>query len=554
MLNSFIAKPVESLAAAALFKRQLQWMLFLRVVFLTLLLGITLLLQSAEKHIILPPYNYIAVFITAVYIYTICSALTLKFIKHYSTFAYGQFLGDVLLITILIYYSGGSQSIFILLYFFPIIAGSFILFRRGGLAPAAASTIAFGIVMFFEYNGHHPVFFENFWYRPVVDIRSTMNVFSIYGLTFFITAVLSSVLSEKLRRAEKALITTTLKYDQLTVLYKKIFDDIPSGIITIINQKNIISINNAAEKITGFTSEEIVAKNINKIFPKLKLDSDMSFRSEIEITRKDRKKIPIGYSFAKLNMPGTDDKYEVITLQDLSQTKQMQKQVRQAEKMATLGEMAAGIAHELRSPLSAISVAAEVLDSSGDIKSRNQGLMNIISRECNRLQNSITDFLSFSKPMEPEKEFVHLLPLIKEIIQLLQYTHDWPEKCAEKIEMPEKIDCWGDPQQIHKLLINILHNCCIALKDMEGEIQVSAREAEDETGAEKTVLTISDNGRGIPDLIIDKIYEPFFTTRENGTGLGLSIAKQIVDAHEGSITVTSKERQGTTVEVWLPLP
>ena len=554
MLNSLIAQPIENQSTAALFKRQLQWMLFLRVVFLTLLLGSTLLLQSAEKHIILPPYNYIAVFITAVYIYTICSALTLKFIKHYSTFAYGQFLGDVLLITILIYYSGGSQSIFILLYFFPIIAGSFILFRRGGLAPAAASTIAFGIVMFFEYNGHHPVFFENFWYRPVVDIRSTMNVFSIYGLTFFITAVLSSVLSEKLRRAEKALITTTLKYDQLTVLYKKIFDDIPSGIITIINQKNIISINNAAEKITGFTSEEIVAKNINKIFPKLKLDSDMSFRSEIEITRKDRKKIPIGYSFAKLNMPGTDDKYEVITLQDLSQTKQMQKQVRQAEKMATLGEMAAGIAHELRSPLSAISVAAEVLDSSGDIKSRNQGLMNIISRECNRLQNSITDFLSFSKPMEPEKEFVHLLPLIKEIIQLLQYTHDWPEKCAEKIEMPEKIDCWGDPQQIHKLLINILHNCCIALKDMEGEIQVSAREAEDETGAEKTVLTISDNGRGIPDLIIDKIYEPFFTTRENGTGLGLSIAKQIVDAHEGSITVTSKERQGTTVEVWLPLP
>ena len=554
MLNSFIAKPVENIAAAALFKRQLRWMLFLRVVFLTLLLGITLLLQSAEKHIILPPYNYVAFFIAAVYIYTICSALILKFIKHYSTFAYGQFLGDVLLISMLVYYSGGSQSVFLLLYFFPIIAGSLILFRIGGLAPAAASTIAFGIVLTLEYNGYHPVFFENFWYRPLADIRSTMNVFSIYGLTFFIIAILSSLLSERLRRAEKALITTTLKYDQLSVLYKKIFDDIPSGIITVINQKNIISINNAAEKITGFTSEEIVAKNINKIFPKLKLDSDMSFRSEIEITRKDRKKIPIGYSFAKLNMPGTDDKYEVITLQDLSKTKQMQKQVRQAEKMATLGEMAAGIAHELRSPLSAISVAAEVLDSSGDIKSRNQGLMNIISRECNRLQNSITDFLSFSKPMEPEKEFVHLLPLIKEIIQLLQYTHDWPEKCAEKIEMPEKIDCWGDPQQIHKLLINILHNCCIALKDMEGEIQVSAREAEDETGAEKTVLTISDNGRGIPDLIIDKIYEPFFTTRENGTGLGLSIAKQIVDAHEGSITVTSKERQGTTVEVWLPLP
>jgi two-component system sensor histidine kinase PilS (NtrC family) len=554
VLNSFIAKPVENIAAAALFKRQLRWMLFLRVVFLTLLLGITLLLQSAEKHIILPPYNYVAFFIAAVYIYTICSALILKFIKHYSTFAYGQFLGDVLLISMLVYYSGGSQSVFLLLYFFPIIAGSLILFRIGGLAPAAASTIAFGIVLTLEYNGYHPVFFENFWYRPLADIRSTMNVFSIYGLTFFIIAILSSLLSERLRRAEKALITTTLKYDQLSVLYKKIFDDIPSGIITVINQKNIISINNAAEKITGFTSEEIVAKNINKIFPKLKLDSDMSFRSEVEITRKDRKRIPIGYSFAKLNMPGTDDKYEVITLQDLSKTKQMQKQVRQAEKMATLGEMAAGIAHELRSPLSAISVAAEVLDSSGDIKSRNQGLMNIITRECSRLQDSITDFLSFSKPNEPEKEFVHLLPLVQQIIQLLQHTQDWPEKCPEILEIQEKIDCWGDPQQIHKLLLNILHNSCLALKNMEGEIRVSAREEDNGTGSERTVLTITDNGRGIPDLIIDKIYEPFFTTRENGTGLGLSIAKQIVDAHEGGIKIVSRENQGTTVEVWLPLP
>ena len=210
MLNSFIAKPVENIAAAALFKRQLRWMLFLRVVFLTLLLGITLLLQSAEKHIILPPYNYVAFFIAAVYIYTICSALILKFIKHYSTFAYGQFLGDVLLVSILVYYSGGSQSVFLPLYFFPIIAGSLILFRIGGLAPAAASTIAFGIVLTLEYNGYHPVFFENFWYRPLADIRSTMNVFSIYGLTFFIIAILSSLLSERLRRAEKALITTTL--------------------------------------------------------------------------------------------------------------------------------------------------------------------------------------------------------------------------------------------------------------------------------------------------------------------------------------------------------
>ena len=99
-----------------------------------------------------------------------------------------------------------------------------------------------------------------------------------------------------------------------------------------------------------------------------------------------------------------------------------------------------------------------------------------------------------------------------------------------------------------------MHNSCIALKNMEGEIRVKAREIMDDSGAEKTALTISDTGKGISDLVIDKIYEPFFTTREKGTGLGLSIVKQLVTAHEGGITITSIEQKGTTTEIWLPLP
>ena len=537
-----------------MFKRQLQWMLFLRVVVLTLLLGTNLLLQSAEKHIIIPPFPYVGAFIIGLYLYTICAAFILKFIKRYSTFAYSQLLIDVLLITILIYYSGGSQSIFTILYFFPIIAGSIILFRKGSMALAAASTLSYGTILVLEYSGIYPAFFMDFWYRPLHDMRSVMNFFSIHGLIFFITALLSSLLSERLRRTEKALISTSLKYDQLSVLYKKIFEDIPSGIITVINQNKIISFNPAAVKISGFQPEEIIGKDINLAFPNLKLESETTPRSEVELTRKDKKNIPIGYSFAKLNIPGTNDKYEVITLQDLSDIKQMEKQVLQAEKMATIGEMAAGIAHELRNPLAAISGAAELLDASGDIEVHNQGLMNIINRECNRLQNIISEFLYFSKPVEPEKEWIPLLPLVHEVIQILQHTQDWPDRCQALVDIPEKMACWADPQQIRKILLNIMHNSCIALKNMEGEIRVKAREIMDDSGAEKTALTISDTGKGISDLVIDKIYEPFFTTREKGTGLGLSIVKQLVTAHEGGITITSIEQKGTTTEIWLPLP
>lgn len=549
-----IAKPIEDKAAADLFKKQLQWMHFLRVVILTLLLGTNLLLQSAEKHIIIPPFPYVAAFITGIYFYTICAALILKYIRRYSTFAYGQLLIDVFLITLLIYYSGGSQSIFTILYFFPIIAGSIILFRRGSMALAAASTLSYGVILLLEYTGTYPAFFMDFWYRPLRDIRSAMNFFSIHGLIFFITALLSSLLSERLRRTEKALITTTLKYDQLSVLYKQIFDDIPSGIITVLNQKNIISFNPAAEKITAFNAEEIIDKDINRVFPNLKLDSETTPRSEVILTRKNNKNIPIGYSFAKLNIPGTDDKYEVITLQDLSEIKRMEKQVLQAEKMATIGEMAAGIAHELRNPIAAISGAAELLDASGDIKSHNQGLMNIISRECNRLQSSITEFLYFSKPMKPEKEWIPLQPLAHEVIQVLQHTQDWPDRCQALVDIPEKMACWADPQQIRKILLNILHNSCIALRNMEGEIRVKAREVMVDAGAERTVLTLTDTGKGIPAVVLNKIYEPFFTTREKGTGLGLSIVKQLINAHEGGITIKSNEQEGTTIKIWLPLP
>jgi len=556
VLTTLIAKPVEDQKAAAIFKKQLSWMLFLRVVFLTLFLGINILLQSTEKNIITPPFYYVVVFVSGVYFITICSALTLKFIRRYTTFAYGQILMDTVLITILTYYSGGGQSVFTILYFFPIITGSFILRRKGGFAAAAACTICYGIILFFEYLGYHLVIGNDYWYRPLQDLRVALNFFSIHGLAFFITAFLSSLLSERLRRTEKELISTTLKYDQLSILYKKIFDDIPSGIITLLNLEKIISFNPASENITGFRSAEVIGRDISNLFPNLKLESEMSLRYEIDITRKDRKNIPIGYSYAKLNMPGTQDVFHIVTLQDLSQTKQMEKQIMQTEKMATIGEMAAGIAHELRNPLAAISGAIEVIDASGDIKPHNQGLVNIMIRECNRLQESINDFLTFSKPVEPEKEWVPLRPLIDEVIQLLQHTQDRPENCKTYIDIPEKMACWADPEQLRQFFLNVLHNSCVALRDMdmEGLIQVIARETTDNSGSENSIITIKDNGPGIPDLIIDKIFDPFFTTRVNGTGLGLSIAKQIVDTHDGEVTITSEEHVGTTVEVSLPLP
>jgi signal transduction histidine kinase len=172
--------------------------------------------------------------------------------------------------------------------------------------------------------------------------------------------------------------------------------------------------------------------------------------------------------------------------------------------------------------------------------------MNIITRECNRLQNTITDFLQFSKPASPEKEWVPLLPLVEEVIQLLEHSHDWPVECKAIADIPEKMDCWADAQQIHKLMINLLHNSCVAVRNKEGEIRIIARETTEETGEERTVLTIIDNGIGISDLIIDQVFEPFFTTKHNGTGLGTAIVFRILKENNASIQVESTKGEGTT--------
>lgn len=534
-------------------KKRLQWLFLLRVVFLSILLGLNLLLQSTEQVLIVPPLNYITAFIAGVYIFTIISAFLLSKIK-LLFFAYAQIMVDVTLTSLLVFYSGGSQSIFTPLFFFPIIAGSFILLRRGGLAAAAASTICYGTVLILEYQGLYPIFFEEYWYKPLSNILVVMNFFSINGLSFFLAALLSILLSERLRKAEKALSQASLQFDGLTTLYKQIFDDISTGIIITDGSGNISSMNRAAELITGDTAALTINRKLTEKIPALKQERNRQDRAVINLRRHDGVKIPVACSFTKLHMPEGCDDCRIITLQDLSEIKKMEKQVSQAEKMAAIGEMAAGIAHEFRNPLAAISGSAEVLKKEIENTQTNNMLLDIIIRESSRLENNIADFLQFSKPSSPEKELVQLDEMVYDILLLLKQAKDWGENCHALAEVPEKQDCWVDPQQLNQILINLLHNSCMAMGGENGEIHISAGEKTTEDGKEMTVIRVIDTGCGIPAENMDRIFEPFFTTRENGTGLGLAIVRQLIESHNGTIHVASEPGQGTTFEISLPLP
>ena len=539
-------------------KKQIQWLLFFRVLFLSLMLGISILLQTKTPSIFLPPLHYLAYFIAGLYLFTILSALVLRIIQCYSRFGYLQITLDTLLVTLLIFSTGGSQSVFTVLYFFPIVMGAFMLFRRGSLLFATLSTLLFGALLLIEYGGHASLFVQAYP-SQLTNFQMLLHYFSIYSLTFFLVAILSSMLSTRLQKAEAELFQTASDYGRLSFLYKQIFDDINTGIITIDGNKLVTSFNRAATLITGYSPDEIIGQELFRTFPELETALRQEERRHTAtILPKNGKEIPVGYSCAKLNAQADNENGYVYTLQDLSQIKKMESQVQQAEKMATIGEMAAGIAHELRNPLAAISGAVQLLDRETMESSVNKRLFGIIMRESDRLDATIHDFLLFSKPVNPKKKWFSLRTLAKESMETLNHDPDWNPALTLDLEIPPDFDCWGDPQLIRQVLLNLMANSANACRNMEkGRILLRAEKtaAGDKENTEAAmVLEIIDNGHGISATIREKIFEPFFTTRETGTGLGLAIVRQIVHSHDGEIYLRDGQPQGTIFSVRLPLP
>jgi len=381
-----------------------------------------------------------------------------------------------------------------------------------------------------------------------------MHFFAIHGLVFFTIAILSIIIFERMRTTETALSESTLNYDRLQILYKQIFDDITTGIITADNKGVITSFNKAAEKISGYLGGVAHGKHIYDLFPGFKESDERNMRYVTDLARQDGRRIPVGYSWARLNMPGEDEDSRVYTMQDLTNIRNMERKVMQAEKMAAVGEMAAGIAHEFRNPLAAISGAAQVLQGDSSEDSDIRRLVEIVVRESDRLDETISDFLLFSKPSEPVKEWFSIIPLVEKTIQMLEQGLSWkPESCRVVNYIDEDFKILGDPRQIEQVLMNLISNSCQAFGARGGEIIISAGSGEGEKGKDEAVLRIADDGPGVDPQIIDKIFEPFYTTRESGTGLGLAIVSQLVESHGGKITVKTEPDVKTEFSISLPL-
>lgn len=545
-------------------ERHILWWIATRVILFTLLFGLTTFFREQGHNLILPAASVTFAFLFGLYGFSITSVVLLKKWCHsVRRFAAIQLCFDAVFVALLVYATGCSQSDFSPLLILPVIAAGLLLSRLGGLFIAAVTTLSYGSILLLEQARWVPYYFSVTPYKPTVSLLTSTNLFAIYGLLFFLAALLSGQLARRLRVTEEKLQRTSIEFDRLSILYKQIFDDISTGIITTDQGDFITSFNQAAERITGFTRAQVLGQPFNRTFPAISLREQQG-RNVCDFQKPGGEYIRIGYSFSFLNMPVQEEqkeqpiRWKVVTLQDISQIERMERQMREAEKMAAIGELSASVAHDFRNPLAAISGSAQILSMEKDNLKRLDlttfnTLVGIILRETGRMAKTITDFLQFARPAAIHAEWFDLNRLVDEVLMQQRTAANTLAGASVAKEISARLACWGDRQQIQTVLIHLLDNACQAAASQQGGVIVAAHEWSDD-GQGAVCVEIRDQGPGIPLELREKVFAPFFSNRADGTGLGLAIVRQIIENHGGRVEIDADVDYACIMRFVLPLP
>jgi two-component system sensor histidine kinase PilS (NtrC family) len=542
-----------------------------RIIILTLLLTITFLFQISErKYFFLPLTNNFYYFIGFFYLVTIVYALFLKKAKNLNQFALFQVAIDHLFIAALIYFTGGKESFFPITYIFSIIGSSMIFYKRGALLSASLSTLLYGLLLLLQL--HH-------WINPLgqspdYDASQIFYSLIIYMATFYIVAFLSSAVSEELKKKKKELIQKQVDYNQLETFNRNIIQSLDSGLLTTDLSGKINFMNRTAEKILNRNEAELKDTSIHDLVPKIDgvLDqvkrkipgptSDYQ-RYETILTNHDGKNIYLGFSISPLTDPEGSLIGHTLIFQDITKFKEMEEQMKRMDKMAAVGVLAAGMAHEIRNPLASLSGSIQMLKSELALDDQQQHLMEITLRESERLNALITDFLLFAHPPQTHKIVYPVGRIIEETIDLFIHSPSFHDGIHVLRPNPSgETRVLIDPDQMKQVFWNLFINAAQAMSD-GGEIRVQLGKGNAWEGAGFPLspqsrgkgwvkISIADSGGGIPPEEKDKIFEPFFTTKDNGTGLGLSIVHKIIENHHGLIKVESEVGRGSTFFIFLP--
>ena len=561
----------SSPSAASLFaglpdqlKEWLPWVTKIRFVIISFIFAIDFAIRTLVANPNPASFKHFAIAIILWYILGLYYLIYNQLSQDYLLQAYLQIFSDIAVITAILHLTGDLDSNYISLYLLVIILSSTLLPRGRVFLVAAVSFVCMGGVLELAYLPvilpdfavHYPALRYLVTSSPLsVDLRTLQVKIGASFFGFFAIAYLSAQLAENLRKVGAELRDKNGQVANLQAKTENILESMRDGLLTTDLEGVVSELNGSGAAILGLKPEELRGKRIQSLFAGLQTGAvsfpsanAFSARQEVAYVSPRAEKRVLGVSVSPLMVPAIGVAGLVYNFQDLTEEKRREAEYRTKDRMATLGRLAAGIAHEIRNPLASITGSVKLLQSISRLDEDQTKLIEIVSHESERLNKLVSDFLLYCRDQRHEPQKVDLVKVIEETLVLLSHHPLFGGNVRVEKHFPSRLPTvWADPDKLRQVFWNISDNALKAMPD-GGVLTVLAEEA----GEGAVRVTLSDTGIGFSEQQLEKVFEPFQPGFSGGTGLGLAIVYQIMQGVGGAVRVESKAGQGTRFILELP--
>jgi len=465
---------------------------------------------------------------------------------------YLQICVDLAITTVLVSSTQGLESPFVSFYLLIVIYCSLTQGRNGGMIGAALSTILFAGIVGSEHLGYLKTG------TPPLDLENVTFRISLNAIGFVSVAFLGTSLSLRLRAVQEELEEKIDSLKQLRRLNEHIVRSIRSGLITTDLEGRITLFNRTSEELTGSSGTNVSGMHIQTVIDQQLWQRIVStdffqdmrpLRHEDWIEVRNGSRRFLGFSVSPLMNEEHQLIGYIVSFQDLTEIKNLEEEIRLKDRMATIGRMAAGIAHEIRNPLMSMRGSVEILRSHVHLPKTDDRLLEILMRESDRLNKFVEDLLHFARPGKSNWHSVDLASLLRDSVTLLSNSSEVRSKYpVDLVIHADPIKILGNSDKLKQVFWNLAQNGMRAMPD-GGRLKIRAEKGDDETGC----IVFQDEGIGMTAEEKNRLFQPFQPGFSRGTGLGLSIIFQIIEDHKGRIHFESEKGKGTRVTLQFPL-
>ena len=543
-------------------RRRLAVHIAVRLLVATVLLGAAVIVQLRTPGAL--PINPFFFLVGLTYAVSLGFIASLRFVDRQPWLTDVHFAIDAIIVSAAVFVTGGVESLFVILYTLPIVAASTIQFRRGGLQVAGLSTILlFGLVLaqYLNANGYLQMPWDELVAADLPPVNVAQYTVALNAFGFFAVALLSGSLAERARRGEAQLEQATEEIADLQAFNQYVLDNLLSGLVTADADNRIVTFNRSAMQITGNDGALPIGERAADVLQlpaafAATLTQDLartrSKRTDYVFRQSKGASIELGLSVAALPLPDGSRGY-LYTFQDVTDVRRFEQNARLQQRLAAVGEMAAGIAHEIRNPLASMSGSMQMLKQELPLSADQAQLMDIVLKESERLNQTIKSFLAYARPQRFSLQKLDLRPIVQETAMLLRNSTEVEDRHAVDVQLddePVMVD--ADEGQIRQIIWNLATNGLRAMP-AGGTLRLSA--VHEPTPAGRiALLLVEDEGVGIPPEDVDSIFQPFRGSFGKGTGLGLAIVHRIITDYGGQIEVKPRPGGGTVFRVKFPAP